>query len=183
MANLYRITPLEKKNIEYFVDVYERMPDGTIRGFEVTEVWRWGVGFRELDEPVMFYEVDPESSHGVHCRPDIGWGCELEDLISVYVNFSDEYTLEERTRIEAILRGEQEDEDGRWGTAWVYDGDHNFEIEENYVRILGPVKIDLVDEDGYGDSAIVEEDIQPEKIDPTTSWPFSPEFPDTSKEQ
>ena len=30
MAQLYRITPLEKKSVEYFVDVFERMPDGTI---------------------------------------------------------------------------------------------------------------------------------------------------------
>ena len=41
MEKLYRITPLEKKNVEYFVDVFERLDDGSIRGFEVTEVWRW----------------------------------------------------------------------------------------------------------------------------------------------
>jgi hypothetical protein len=164
MADIYRITPLEKKNIEYFVDVFERMPDGTIRGFEVTEVWRWGFGFRELDEPVMSYEVDPEQGHGVHCNPQVGWGCELDDLISVYVSFSDEYTEEERARIEAILRGEQEDEEGRWGTAWLYDGDHAYEIEDDHVRILGPVRIDLVNEHGYGDTAVIQENIQPEPI-------------------
>jgi hypothetical protein len=163
MADIYRITPLEKKNVEYFVDVFERMPDGAIRGFEVTEVWRWGFGFRELDEPVMSYEVDPEQGHGVHCNPQVGWGCELDDLISVYVNFSDEYTPEERIRIEAILRGEQEDEDGRWGTAWLYDGDHAYEIEDDHVRILGPVRIDLVNEHGYGDTAVIQENIQPEQ--------------------
>ena len=174
MANIYRITPLEKKNVEYFVDVFERMPDGTIRGFEVTEVWRWGMGFRELDNPVMSYEVDPELGHGVHCDPQLGWGCELDDLIAVYVNFSDVYTEEERTRIEAILRGEQEDDEGRWGTAWVYDGDHALEIEDTHVRILGPVKIDLVDEEGYGDSAVIEENIQPQDPDTSESnkWPF-----------
>ena len=164
MADIYRITPLEKKNVEYFVDVFERMPDGAIRGFEVTEVWRWGFGFRELDEPVMSYEVDPEQGHGVHCNPQVGWGCELDDLISVYVNFSDEYTLEERARIEDILRGEQEDEEGRWGTAWLYDGDHAYEIEDDHVRILGPVRIDLVNEHGYGDTAVIQENIQPEPI-------------------
>ena len=163
MDKLYRITPLEKKNVEYFVDVFERLPDGTIRGFDVTEVWRWGLGFREIDNPVMHYEVDLERGHGVHCDPQLGWGCELDDLIAVYVNFSEEYTDEERARIEAILRGEQEDEDGRWGTTWLYDGDHAYEIEDTHVRILGPVKIDLVDEHGYGDTAIIEENIQPEE--------------------
>jgi len=165
MTNLYRITPLEKKNVEYFVDVYERLADGSIRGFDVTEVWRWGCGFREEDEPVWKWEV---GQHGVICRPQIGWGCELDDLCGVYVNFSDGFTDEEKTEIEALLRWETEDEDGRCGTGWLYDGDHNWEIEDDHVCITGPVKIDLVDENGYGDSAIVEENIEPYD-DETTS--------------
>jgi hypothetical protein len=173
MEKLYRITPLEKKNIEYFVDVFERMPDNTIRGFDVTEIWRWGQGFRELDEPVMSYEIDLERAHGVHCRPNLGWGCELDDLIAVYVNFSDGYTEEEKVKIESILRGEDEDEEGRWGTAWLYDGDHNIEIEDDHVRIIGPVKIDLCDTDG----TIIEEDIkvqEDQEVQATaTNWPFT----------
>ena len=158
MEKLYRITPLEKKSVEYFVDVFERMSDGTIRGFDVTEVWRWGYGFREEDEPVWQFETDR-----VHCNPQVGWGCELEDLISVYVNFSDGFTEEEKAEIEAILRYEKEDEDGRCGTGWIYDGDHKWEVEDDHVAILGPVKIDLVDANGYGDSAILEENVQPYK--------------------
>lgn len=159
MEKLYRITPLEKKSVEYFVDVYEKLPDGTIRGFDVTEIWRWGQGFREEDNPVWKYEVN----NGVHCDPQLGWGCELDDLISVYVNFGDGFTDAEKEKIEAILRGEEEDEEGRWGTAWLYDGDHNWEIEDDCVRILAPVKIDLVDANGYGDSAIIEENVAPYK--------------------
>ena len=157
MEKLYRITPLEKKNVEYFVDVFERLPDGTIRGFDVTEVWRWGQAFRPEDEPVWKFEAEGR----VHCRPEVGWGCELDDLISVYVNFSDGFTDEEKAEIEAILCGEQEDEDGRWGTAWIYDGDHNWEVEDDHVCILAPVKVDLVDSDGYGDSAVLEENVEP----------------------
>ena len=159
MTRLYRITPIEKKSVEYFVDVYQQMPDGSIRGFDVTETWRWGQGFREEDEPVYATELDQ-----VRCDPQVGWGCELDDLISVYVNFSDGFTDEEKEEIESILRGEREDEEGRWGTAWLYDGEHDWQIEDDCVYILGPVKIDLVDEDGYGDSAVLEENIQPEKI-------------------
>jgi len=158
MEKLYRITPLEKKSVEYFVDVFERLPDGTIRGFDVTEVWRWGQAFRPEDEPVWEFEKDR-----VHCRPEVGWGCELDDLVSVYVNFGDGFSEEEKADIEAILRGEREDEDGRWGTAWIYDGDHNWEVEDDHVAILGPVKIDLVDASGYGDTAILEENVQPYK--------------------
>ena len=157
MEKLYRISPLEKKSVEYFVDVFERLSDGTIRGFDVTEVWRWGYGFRPEDEiPWKF-----ESESSVVCRPEIGWGCELDDLISVYVNFSDGFTDDEKAEIEAILRGEQEDDEGRWGTSWLYDGDHNWEIEDDHVAILAPVKIDLVDASGYGDSAVIEENVEP----------------------
>lgn len=157
MDKIYRITPLEKKNVEYFVDVYQTLPDGTIRGFDVTEVWRWGQGFREEDDLPWKYEVE----NGVHCNPQVGWGCELDDLVAVYVNFSDGFTDEERQDIEAILRGEMEDEDGRWGTAWLYDGEHDWLIEDDHVRILAPLKIDLVDATGYGDTAILEENVEP----------------------
>lgn len=158
MEKLYRISPLEKKSVEYFVDVFERLPNGTIRGFDVTEVWRWGYGFREEDDPVWKFETDR-----VHCNPQIGWGCDLDDLISVYVNFSDGFTEEEKAEIEAILRWEKEDENGRCGTGWIYDGDHNWEVEDDHVAIIGPVKIDLVDANGYGDSAIIEENVEPYK--------------------
>jgi hypothetical protein len=161
MERLYRITPLEKKSVEYFVDVYERLPDGTIRGFDVTETWRWGFGFRPEDEPVWKFEA--ETNNGAHCQPEVGWGCELDDLCSVYVNFSDGFTDEEKADIEAILRGEKEDDDGRWGTAWLYDGEHNWEIEDDHVRILPPFKIDLVDADGYGDDAVIEENVEPDQ--------------------
>jgi hypothetical protein len=156
---LYRITPLEKKSVEYFVDVFERRPDGTIRGFDVTELYRWGQGFREEDDIPWRFET--ETNNGVHCRPEVGWGCELDDLCGVYVNFSDGFTDAEKAEIEARCRGELEDEDGRWGTAWIYDGDHAWEIEDDHVRILGPVRIDLVDANGYGDSAIIEANVQP----------------------
>lgn len=160
MERLYRITPLEKKNIEYFVDVFQRMPDGTIRGFDVTEVWRWGCAFREEDEPVQTWEI---GRHGVICRPQIGWGCELDDLCGVYVNFSDGFTDEERAEIESLLRYETQDEDGRCGMGWLYDGDHEWELEDDHVCVTGPVKIDLVDADGYGDTAIIEENVKPEE--------------------
>jgi hypothetical protein len=154
MERLYRITPLEKKNVEYFVDVFERLPDGTIRGFDVTEIWRWGLGYRPEDEPVWKFEP---GRHGIFCRPDTGWGCELEDLCGVYVNFTDGFTDEEKAEIEAILRWETEDEDGRCGTGWLYDGDHSWELEDDHLLITGPVRIDLLDENGE----VLEENVEP----------------------
>ena len=168
MNKLYRITPLEKKSIEYFVDVYETLRDGNVRGFDVTETWRWGQGWREEDNPVM------EGEDTVYCNPQEGWGCELDDLCSVYVNFSDGFTEEEKADIEAILRGEREDEEGRYGTAWIYDGDHNWQVEDDHVAIIGPVRVDLCDEDGN----VIEENVKLEpRPDPRTSWPWSVDNP------
>ena len=167
MSNLYRIRPLEKKSMEYFVDVYEQLDDGTIRGFEVTETWRWGQAFRELDDPVYTCEQDR-----VHCRPEIGWGSELDDLCAVWVNFSEGFTEEEKAKIEAILRWESEDEDGRCGTGWLYDGDHNWQIEDDHVAVLGPVQVDLVDE---ATGEVIEENIALTELESgtdSTSWPF-----------
>ena len=145
---------MEKKNVQYFVDVFERLPDGSIRGFDVTEVWRWGLGYRPEDEPVWKFEP---GQHGVFCRPDVGDGCELDDLCGVYVRFTDGFTDQEKAEIEAILRYEEQDDDGRCGVAWLYDGDHQWEIEDDHVLILGPVQIDLLDENGE----VIEENVQP----------------------
>jgi hypothetical protein len=88
--------------------------------------------------------------------------------------YDDGFTEEEKAEIEAILRGETEDDQGRYGTAWIYDGEHNWEVEDDHVAILGPVRIDLVDADGYGDSAILEENVEPYDNDQesSTDWPF-----------
>ena len=48
----------------------------------------------------------------------------------------------------------------------------------NLYRILPPLKIDLIDEEAYNE--VIEENVQPIVINPKTSWPFSPEFPDES---
>lgn len=167
MSQLFRITPLEKKNIEFYVDVYESLPNGDIRGFIVSEWYRWGQGFRELDNPVLDHGNGVNS---IYCSTNIGWGCELDDLCSVYVEFQGEFTDDEKEEIEKRCRGDLEDEDGRWGTAWLFDGDHNWQVEDDGVLIYGPVKIDLVDEDAYNE--VIKEDIGMEKYQPT-AWPFA----------
>ena len=165
MAQLYRITPLEKKSVEFFCDVYSKDADGNIRGWSVTETWRWGQGFREMDNEVCDYEADH-----VSCDPQIGWGCELDDLISVDFEFDDSFGEEEQAEIESWWDGDKQDSEGRWGTAWLFDGDHDWQIDYNSVNILGPVKIDIVDEDQY--NVVIQENIQPTVIKPSQDWPF-----------
>ena len=91
MAILYRIKPVDKKSVEAFYDVYKKMPDGTIRGWNVTEMYRWGQGFVEDESELPF------SDDRYHCvDPTIGWGCELEDLCAVDFEFDDSFTEEEK---------------------------------------------------------------------------------------
>jgi hypothetical protein len=173
VAKLYRITPLEKKSVIAFYDVFERLADGSTRGWTVEETWRWGQGFRELDEEVWEFEADTKRMHGVHCRANVGWGCELDDLCATWFQFDDSYTEEEQQEIKDFWHGDKEDEDGRSGAAWLFDGDHNWEIEDDHIRILPPLKIDIVDEEVYNEC--IEENILPYKPEPDKTnigWPF-----------
>lgn len=156
MPNLYRIKPLEKKSIEFIVEVFEKKTDGTVRGFAVTEYWRWGQAFRPEHNPVHVDEIDY-----IECDPNIGWGCELDDLVARGVEFDGDFSSEECSAIESILDGETQDDQERSGMNWLQEGDHNWQIRSEIVAIVGPVQIDLVDEDGYGDSAVIEANVAP----------------------
>lgn len=158
MTQMYRITPLEKKNVEYVIEAYEANEDGSfLRGFVITERYRWGQGFREEDNIPWESEV----KQGVVCDPQIGWGCELDDLCSVYVDFDGEFTEEEKEYITSLAEYELEDKDGLNGTAWVFDGDHNWNVELCDVVIHGPVMIDLVDDMNY--NKVINSNINPVK--------------------
>ena len=158
MTQLYRITPLEKKSIEFQIETYQLdADDNYVRGFTATFCYRWGQGFRELDNIPYDWEVE----QGVNCDPGLGWGSELDDLISVYVDFDGDFTEEEQEEIEEFCRGEREDEEGRYGEAWIFDGNHNWRIEMDEIVIYKPIKIDIVDTEQY--NVVIEENIQPKE--------------------
>lgn len=156
MAKLWRITPLHKKSIDYYIDVYETREDGTTRGFDVSFCYRWGQGFRDESNPPTKWEAEKNI---FYCHSDkTGWGWELDDLCAVHINFDDDFTEEERAEIEALCNGESSDEEGRWGEAWLFDGEHNWQIEEDTLNIHAPFKIDLVDESQY--NVVLEENVE-----------------------
>ena len=160
MAILYRIKPSDKKSVEAFYDVYSKDEQGNIRGWSVTELYRWGQGFVEDESELPFSD---DRYHSVD--PTIGWGCELEDLCAVDFEFDDSFTEEEKEEIEQLWA------DG--GAGWLYDGDHNWEVEEDTITILGPFVVDKIDEDVYNESI---ETIELKPRPPfvaTTAWPFS----------
>ena len=167
MAKLYRIKPVDKKSIYAVYDVYKTDEQGNTRGFVVRELYRWGQGFREFEEPV--YAEDK----WIICDPGIGWGCELDDQISLDFEFDDDFTEEERDSIAKLwCNGDPDDEFERSGAAWLYDFS-DWVVEEDYVQIMGPFNVDIVDGDEY--NVVIEENIKLEnrpKLDPNASWPF-----------
>lgn len=140
MNKLFRITPLEKKSVEAYYEVYETLNDGSTRGWAVTETYRFGQGFREFDDEVYDTELDR-----VRCDPNVGWGAELDDLCGAWFEFDDSYTDDEREEIERLWN--EGEGNGIAGAGWLYDGDHQWEIEDEAIYILGPVQIDVVDGD------------------------------------
>ena len=160
MAILYRIKPADKKSIEAYYEVYSKDEQGNIRGWSVTELYRWGQGFVEDESELPFSD---DRYHSVD--PTVGWGCELEDLCAVDFEFDDSFTEEEKEEIEQLWA------DG--GAGWLYDGDHIWEVEEDTITILGPFVVDKIDEDVYNVSIeTVELKPRPPFV-ATTAWPFS----------
>ena len=160
MAILYRIKPKDKKSVEAFYDVYSKDEQGNIRGWTVTETYRWGQGFVETEDEL------PYSDDQYHCvDPSIGWGCELDDLCACWFEFDDSFTEEEKEQIEQLW------EEG--GAGWLYDGDHKWEVEEDTITILGPFIVDKIDEDVYNESLETIDLTKRPPIIATTAWPFS----------
>ena len=160
MATLYRIKPSDKKSVEAYYDVFSKDEQGNIRSWSVTELYRWGQGFVEDESELPFSD---DRYHSVD--PTIGWGCELEDLCAVDFEFDDSFTEEEKEEIEQLWA------DG--GAGWLYDGEHNWEVEEDTITILGPFVVDKIDEDVYNESIeTVELKPRPPFV-ATTAWPFS----------
>lgn len=164
----YRITPLEKKSIEMVIELFrENIETGETQWFTIKETYRWGKGFIAED---MDVNLPYEGASEVYCRMDEGEyeGCELDDSCACYFEFDDSISEEEQEQIRELYY--------EGGASWVYDGEHNWQIEDDYVVVYGPYTVELVKEDG---EVIEEVKLEP-RPDPNTSWPFSKDFPKTS---
>ena len=160
MSKVYLIKPLEKKSIVYHVEMFRENPDGSTSWFNIDETYRWGQGFVENEDELPYSD---DSSHCVD--PTIGWGCELDDLCAVDFVFDDSFTDEEKQEIEDAW------EEG--GAGWLYDGEHDWEVEEDSITILGPFVVDKIDETVYNESIeVIELKPRPPFV-ATTAWPFS----------
>jgi hypothetical protein len=162
MAKVYRVTPLEKKNVVVTYDVFEEGPDLSVRGWSVEETYRWGIGFRSIEDSISEWEL---GNNGIHCDLSAGYGSELDDLCACYFEFGDGFTDEEKQEIEDAWH--------EGGAGWLYDGEHNWQVDYDSLLILGPVKIDIVDDDT---GEVIEENIKPEPSPQlntsSAAWPF-----------
>ena len=74
------------------------------------------------------------------------------------------------------LEGDPDDDDGRGGAAWVFEGNHQWQIEDDFLIIDAPFQVDLCSEDGD----VIEENIKLKTIeemfkdmDMNAAWPWS----------
>ena len=157
---LYRIRPVDKKSIEAYYDVYKELPDGTTKGFSITELYRWGQGFVESED-----ELPNIESKYCTVYPSLGDGCELDDLISVDFEFDDTFTDEEKQEIEDSWN------DG--GLGWLVDGEHDWLIDYESITIYGPYKVDKITYSDYNIVSEEEIELKPRPpVDPNSAWPF-----------
>ena len=159
---VYLIKPLEKKSVVYHVEMFRENKDGSISWFNLDETFRWGQGFIEQD---MDCNLPYKDSDLAYCDPHAGWGSELDDSCACWFEFSDDIAEEEQEAIkEAYYEG---------GAGWLFDGEHEWQEEDSAIHVLAPFQVSLVEDDG----TIIEENVVlKDRPNPSTSWPFSPEF-------
>jgi hypothetical protein len=137
MSKVYRITPLEKKSIVWHVEMFRENADGSISWFNLDETFRWGQGFIEEDMDCNLpWEGDPVA----YTKADAGWGCEFDDSISCWFEFSDDISEQEKEAIEAAYY--------EGGAAWLYDGEHDWQEEDSAVHVIAPYQVSLCESDG-----------------------------------
>lgn len=179
MSQVYLIKPLEKKSIVWHVEMFRENADGTISWFNMSETYRWGQGFvdAELDCNLP-YEGDPTA----HARTECGWGSELEDSCAIDWSFSDDLSEEEQEHIKkCYYDGNPDDENvpDIGGAAWLFDGTHDWQVEDDYLEIIGPYQVSLCEDDG----TVIEENVKLKpRPDPRTSWPWSVDNPKPEEE-
>ena len=160
MTQVYRIKPLEKKSISMVFEMFRENDDGSISWFNIEDHYRWGQGFIEAD---MDCNLPYKGDDTVYCKGDCGFGAELDDQVACFFEFSDDISEEEQQAIkDAYHEG---------GAGWLYDGEHDWQFEDDAIVIAAPYKIDLCEDDG----TVIEENIALKKRpDPSNAWPFAP---------
>lgn len=136
----YTITPLEKKSISITYEMYRENDDGSISWFNIEDHYRWGKGFIAED---MDCNLEHDQTRSQHCKAEDGEydGCDFDDQVACWFEFSEDITEEEQEEIkEAYYEG---------GAGWLFDDpDHAWQEEDSYVIVLPPYKVEFCEQDG-----------------------------------
>jgi hypothetical protein len=164
MSKVYLIKPLEKKSISVVYEMFRENADGSISWFNIEDHYRWGQGFIEED---MDANLPYKDSDTAYCKSDCGWGCELEDSVAVFFDFSEDLDQEQQQAIkDAYCEG---------GAGWLHDGDHEWQFEDDAIIVLAPFQVDLCEEDG----TVIEKNIKLQsRPKVSNSWPILPTTPE-----
>ena len=166
--SVYLIKPLEKKSICWHIELFRDNADNTTSWVNIEDHYRWGQGFVEAD---MDGNLPFEGAKQAYARTDCGWGSELEDGVACYFTYSDDFTDDEKEAFETSYH--------EGGAAWLFDGEHDWQVEDDYLTIDAPYQVSLVEDDG----TVIEENVKLRtRPNPKTAWPFSPEFPKPEEE-
>jgi len=173
MSKVYLIKPLEKKSICWHVEMYRKNADGSISWFNIDDHYRWGQGFVEED---MDCNLPLEGDQQAHARIDCGFGADLDDQVACWFEFSDDISEEEQEHIKkCYLEGDDDEEWERSNAAWLFDAEHDWQVEDDYVIIQAPYQVSLCEDDG----TVIEENVKlrtreelTAKFKSSGDWPF-----------
>ena len=147
--------------------MFRENADGTISWVNIDDHYRWGQGFVEED---MDCNLPIEGDLQAYARTDCGWGSELDDQHACWFEYSDDFTDEQKEEFETSYH--------EGGAGWLFDGEHDWQVEDDYLVIDAPYQVSLCDENGY----VIEEDIKlrtreqiAEEIKNMPTWPFAGE--------
>jgi hypothetical protein len=168
MSRVYLIKPLHKKSICWMIELFRDNADGSTSWVNIEDHYRWGQGFVEYDADV---NLPYEGQTQAYAKTNFGWGSELEDGVACYFEYSDDFTDEQKEAFETAYH--------EGGAGWLFDGEHDWQVEDDYLLIDAPFQVSLCEEDG----TVIEENVKLRaKPNPSTSWPFSEAFPKPDSE-
>jgi hypothetical protein len=141
--------------------MYRKNADGSISWFNIDDHYRWGQGFVEED---LDCNLPWEGDAQAHARTDCGWGAELDDQHACWFEFSEDIPEEEKEAIETAYH--------EGGAGWLFDGEHDWLPEDDYLVIDAPYQVSLCSDDGTVIVPEVKLRERPKTNSSTGTWPF-----------
>ena len=171
MSRVYLIKPLHKKSICWHIEMFRENADGTISWVNIDDHYRWGQGFVEED---MACNLPLADAVQAHAQTNVGWGAELDDQHACWFEFSDDFTDEQKEEFESSYH--------EGGAGWLFDGEHDWQVEDDYLVIDAPFQVSLCEDDG----TVIEENVKLRTLEElqedvkkwqeenkSNRWPFS----------